>query len=353
MSNKYKKFLPILIAGIVTGVCSVLLTVFGNPANMGFCIACFLRDTAGALGMHGAAPVQYVRPEIIGLVVGALVVSLVSREFKPQSGSAPLTRFVLGIVVMIGSLVFLGCPLRMIIRLGGGDLNALVGLAGFVAGVGGGVLFLNKGFSLGRAYTQTKTEGFMPSALVLAVLAFLVVFPTMLIFSESGPGSMHAPVAVSLIAGLAVGGLAQRSRLCTMGGVRDAYMFRDFTLLTGFLAIFLTVFIGNLITGKLNIGFADQPIAHTEWLWNFLGMALVGVASVFLGGCPLRQLILAGSGSGDAGITVLGLIAGAAICHNFGLASSAAGTTPAGRVAVLIGFLVCGAIGFTNIRKKS
>ena len=29
--------------------------IFGNPrANMAFCIACFIRDTAGALGMHSA-----------------------------------------------------------------------------------------------------------------------------------------------------------------------------------------------------------------------------------------------------------------------------------------------------------
>ena len=36
---------------------------------------------------------------------------------------------------MIGALMFLGCPLRMVIRLGGGDLNALVGLVGFIAGI--------------------------------------------------------------------------------------------------------------------------------------------------------------------------------------------------------------------------
>ena len=37
--------------------------------------------------------------------------------------------------VMIGALAFLGCPLRMIIRLGGGDLNALVALVGFACGI--------------------------------------------------------------------------------------------------------------------------------------------------------------------------------------------------------------------------
>ena len=42
-----------------------------------------------------------------------------------------------------------------------------------------------------------------------------------------------------------------------------------------------------------------------------------------LGGCPLRQLILAGEGNSDSAITVVGLLTGAAISHNFGLAGGA------------------------------
>ena len=60
----------VIIAGVLVGVAALVLTKLGNPANMGFCIACFERDIAGAVGMHSAAKVQYVRPEIIGLVLG-------------------------------------------------------------------------------------------------------------------------------------------------------------------------------------------------------------------------------------------------------------------------------------------
>ena len=51
----------ILVAGCIIGMISSLLVFFGNPANMGFCIACFLRDTSGALGLHSASavPVSY------------------------------------------------------------------------------------------------------------------------------------------------------------------------------------------------------------------------------------------------------------------------------------------------------
>lgn len=106
----------IVLAGGVIGLIAAILVFFGNPANMGFCIACFLRDTTGALGLHSAAAVQYIRPEIIGLVLGACIISLAKKEFRPRGGSAPVTRFTLGAFVMIGCLMFLGCPFRMILR---------------------------------------------------------------------------------------------------------------------------------------------------------------------------------------------------------------------------------------------
>ena len=121
-----KKINPwVLVTGVILGAAAVLLGALGNPGNMGFCIACFLRDIAGAMGLHGAAVVQYFRPEIVGLVLGALVSALAAKEYQSKGGSAPAIRFVLGAFVMIGALMFLGCPLRMVIRLGGGDLNAL------------------------------------------------------------------------------------------------------------------------------------------------------------------------------------------------------------------------------------
>ena len=128
-----KENLFVILTGVVIGIAALVLTALGNPANMGFCIACFERDIAGAVGLHSAAKVQYVRPEIIGLVLGSFLMALASKEWKARAGSSPALRFVLGAFVMIGALAFLGCPLRMVLRLAGGDLNAVVGLAGFAA----------------------------------------------------------------------------------------------------------------------------------------------------------------------------------------------------------------------------
>lgn len=347
-----KKYLGIILTGCAVGAAAVVLTLLGNPGNMGFCIACFLRDIAGATKLHSAAVVQYLRPEIVGLVIGALIAAVVAKEFKPRGGSAPATRFALGAAVMVGALMFLGCPLRMVLRIGGGDLNAVVGLVGFAAGILCGVFALNRGFSLKRAYSLGKAEGsVLPVGLALLFVLWLVQ-PGLFAFSESGPGSMAAPVLAALAAGLLVGVLAQRTRLCMVGGIRDAVLFRDFYLLAGFAAILAVTLVGNALTGKLLFGFAGQPVAHTDGVWNFLGMALVGWGSVLLGGCPLRQLILTGEGNTDSGITVLGMIVGAAVCHNFGLASSADGPTLAGKIAVGIGFAVVAVITFTNLQKR-
>ena len=200
------------LAGVLCGLVAVCLAIFGNPANMAFCIACFIRDIAGSLGMHQAAVVQYARPEIVGLVLGAFIISVATKEYRSTAGSAPMIRFALGVIIMIGSLVFLGCPLRMVIRMSAGDLNAWVALIGFVLGVGTGVIALKNGYSLGRAYVIKKGNGYVLPLLMIGILA-LSIFTTLLKVSESGPGSVHAPIIVSLIAGLVFGAIAQKSRM--------------------------------------------------------------------------------------------------------------------------------------------
>ena len=109
------------LAGAGCGVVAAVLAFLGNPANMAFCIACFVRDMAGSLGMHQAEAVQYARPEIIGLVLGSFIISVATKEYRSTAGSSPMIRFILGMMIMIGSLVFLGCPLRMVIRMSAGD----------------------------------------------------------------------------------------------------------------------------------------------------------------------------------------------------------------------------------------
>ena len=356
-----KEKTTIVVAGILIGVISAMLVFFGNPANMGFCIACFLRDTTGALGLHSAAAVQYIRPEIIGLVLGACIVSLITKEFRPRGGSAPITRFTLGAFAMIGCLMFLGCPFRMILRLAGGDGNAIFGLVGFVCGILTGTFFLKKGYTLKRSYKMPKLEGAVYPAFQIVMLILLVAAPAFIHFTEpeGGPGAKHAAILISLAAGVIVGIVAQRTRLCMVGGIRDAVLFGEYKLLFGFVAILISALVMNLILGAVTgtafftPGFAGQPIAHTDGLWNALGMYLAGFACILLGGCPMRQLILSGEGNTDSVVAVLGLMAGAAFAHNFGLASSADGPTANGKIAVVIGIVVVAVIAVVNSTRKA
>ena len=325
----------VLLTGAGLGILASFLVRWGNPGNMGLCVACFLRDIAGALGFHRATGLQYIRPEIIGIILGSFLVSSLAGEFRPRGGSLPLLRFVLGMFSMIGALMFLGCPVRMALRLSGGDLNAILGLFGFASGIYLGVIFLRKGFSLGRSRRIGKASGFILPVIVLGLIIVLIARPAFIFFSQKGPGSQHAPIFLSLLAGLVIGAIAQRSRFCLVGGIRDFILIRNPYLFFGLIALIVSGFLTNLFLGQFHLSFSDQPVAHQAHLWNFLGMMLVGLCGVFLGGCPFRQLILAGEGNVDATFVVLGMLAGVALAHNFNLASSPQGPTTYGQIAVI------------------
>src|SRR4030042_889234 len=305
-----KKF--IIFTGIFIGISAAVLQKLGNPANMGICVAWMERDIAGALGLHRASVVQYIRPEIIGFMLGALIAALSFREFKPRTGSAPLARFLLGMFAVFGALVFLGCPWRAYLRLGGGDWNAIFGILGLIAGVGIGIAFLKMGFSLGRNRSAPKALGWVMPAAMVTLLVLLILAPQFgrdaegnstgpIFFSTTGPGSQHALLIISLAVGLFIGFLAQRSRFCTVGAIRDSILLRENHLLYGVLALIVAAFLTNLALGQFPPGFQNQPVAHTDGLWNFGGMVLAGLAFTLAGGCPGGQLFLPGESGGEAG----------------------------------------------------
>ncbi len=346
----------LILTGSVIGLLAALLQRFGNPANMGLCIAGFIRDITGALGFQREAAVQYLRPEIAGLLLGATLAALLFQEFKSRASSASLLNFVLGGFAMIGALVFQGCSLRALLRLVGGDLNAIPGLVGFAGGVWVGLWFIKRGFSLGKAQKAAAGAAWIAPAAMGGLIVLIITKPQ---FSPGGPifssvvgvGSLHAAVWISLAAGLVIGFLAQRSRFCTMGAVRDVLLMRETTLLGGVISLALAAFVANLVFGQVKVGFTDQPAAQGALVWNFLGMLLVGLASALAGGCPTRQIMLAGEGSSDAAIFLLGMGSGAVVAHNFNLVkpcvSGALPVTvlPGGMIAVGVGLVVCLGLG--------
>jgi len=247
---------------------------------------------------------------------------------------------------MIGALVFLGCPVRALLRLAGGDLNGATALAGIVVGAAVGIFFLRQGFNLGRSTKMHTAAGWIMPIVMGGVLLLAIFTPGFIFSSKEGPGSMHAALWLSLLVGLVVGFLAQRTRMCFIGGWRDLIMIGDTYLFSGIAAFLIGALVTNAVLGSINWGFVGQPVSHDNHLWNFLGMTLLGLAATLLGGCPLRQLVLSGEGDTDAGITVLGLLVGAALAHNFLLASGPKGVSDFGPIAVIIGLAFCLAVGF-------
>ncbi|MFH1748513.1 MAG: YedE family putative selenium transporter [Planctomycetota bacterium] len=349
----------IIVVGLILGGLAATLQKYGNPANMGICVACFTRDIAGSLGLHQALKVQYLRPEIPAFCLGAFVAALAFREFRPRTGSAPIVRFILGMFAMIGALIFLGCPWRAMLRLAGGDWNAILGLVGLIVGITVGVQFLKMGFSLGRSYPTRSVVGLAMPFVMLVLVVLAIFYPTFgevgkaaLFRSVEGAGAAAAPIALSIIAGLVIGFLAQRTRFCTVGGLRDVILMRDFHLLSGVVAFLLAAFVLNLVFDQFVPGFTrgtneagaviPQPAAHTTHWLNFAGMVLAGLSFTLAGGCPGRQVFLSGEGDGDAAVFVFGMLTGAAVAHNFLMV----GAKPQAPYIVVIGLVIVVLIGF-------
>lgn len=332
-------------AGVVAGVGSALLTRLGNPVDGGISIACFCRDIAGALGLHQTIEFSYLRPEIPAIIMGATIAAFVKGGFSPSGGSSPVVRFFIGMMLSIAVFTFIGCPMRVGLRLAGGDPGVLGGLAGLVAGSGIGTIFLVKGFSLGRSRSVSRYAGLAFHAAAIILLVLLLAAPAFITLSRG----RHAPLVVSLAIGAVVGILAQRSKLCFTGGFRNAFLIGDVTLLTGFFALVLSAGAANLLLGQAHFGI--HYIGSSDFLWGFLALCAVGIASVFLGGCPFRQLIMAAQGNIDSAMSIAGITAGAAIAYNFDLAFTAGSLDLNGKIAVALILAVLTGIGFLNLKK--
>lgn len=334
-----RDFWTVVVVGGLLGGIGVMLSVLGNPENSGICVSCFIENSAGALGLHDNPNMQYLRPELIGFVLGSTASAMFFREFRSRGGSAPLSRLFLGIFMIFGCAVFIGCPIKLFLRLSAGDLTAVSGVIGLLAGVWAGLKGLANGVELVKPKSSLGSGGHLIPALFLLLLFFFMARPAFLLFSAKGSATQHAPWMIALAAGLVLGILAQRSRFCITGSIRDTLLmgFR-ISAVWGLLAFIGVSLVFSLATGRFHAGLYGQPGAHLDYLWSFLGMGLVGWISVIIGGCPFRQLIKAGEGDADAGLVVIGMFIGGALAQSWGIAATAAGVSLYGKVSVLLGF---------------
>ena len=184
--------------------------------------------------------------------------------------------------------------------------------------------------------------------LVLALTQFKFGENLAIYTSEKGPGAQHAAIWMSLAGGLLLGVLMQKSRFCTIGAFRNFILFRDAHLLNGVIALIVFAAITNALLGQFHLGFEKQPIAHNDYLYNFLSMALCGLCFALGGGCLGKQLVNIGEENNDSALFVLGMVLGAAVAHNFGFAASPTGVVTFTPYVLIAGFAVCLYIALTN-----
>jgi len=136
------------------------------------------------------------------------------------------------------------------------------------------------------------------------------------------------PALVTLIMGIILGYLAQRSRICFIGGLRDFVLVRDTELLKGAVAFFITAWLAFSVAGRLGLvdwraptyggGAAVQRVALSGTMpavalsGSVLDIGLpvlvvavaagiaLGLFSTLANGCPTRQHVLAAQGVRDS-----------------------------------------------------
>jgi YedE family putative selenium metabolism protein len=356
----------IILAGIIIGILAPLLQKLGNPAQTGLCIACFERDIAGALGFHRVEGGQYIRPEIIGLVLGSTLAALIFGEFKARGGSGSMVRFFLGVFAMIGCLCFMGCPIGVLLRLGTGNLNAVPALLGITCGIFIGTRFIKRGFFIDRSHKVSLAAGWIVPGFIITLFVFRFFDLRSNDWSAPfsswlPPAAEHAPLFVSLVLGLIIGFFAQKTRFCAVGAFRDLFIIKNFHYMYGIIAMVVSAFITNLFLGQVNVYFGsqeqDQALTFFNYFWPFLGMVLAGLCFSLVEGCAARQLILSGQGDADAGFFVFGMFAGAAITHNLGfigrpVCAQVMDVSSLGIYTIVAGLIFCCTIGCTMRIKK-
>jgi uncharacterized membrane protein YedE/YeeE len=124
----------------------------------------------------------------------------------------------------------------------------------------------------------------------------------------------------TLIVGLIIGYLAQKSGFCSIGGYRDFILFRDTHLIKGAAGFVIGGIVGfSLLTLTGAIYYPNQfPWSFynalkiipgslvktsdltTAWITAIIGGVGVGFFSVLSGGCPLRNAVMSMEGNKSA-----------------------------------------------------
>lgn len=141
------------IFGVAAGCLFVLAdAVFpiSPPSAYAFCLSCHVRDlvntTLNAV-LHSRFQVTEVAQRALmltspGVLLGAFIAARLYGESRPHGADRPLLMAGVGFLMMTIGIVIFGCPTRIVLRAGYGEIYGIVAMAAMFAGIGAATLFM-------------------------------------------------------------------------------------------------------------------------------------------------------------------------------------------------------------------
>jgi len=152
---KRRGYLKPWLFGIIAGCMIVLFEVFFNfypPSAYSFCLTCHTRDLVNQavnLLFHTNFQSALISRRVVEstsffVIIGAFVAARRHGEVRLQKSTHPLLYFFAGFIVMLLGILIFGCPTRIAVRVGYGDLYGIIAFAGMVFGVWIGTLLMKR-----------------------------------------------------------------------------------------------------------------------------------------------------------------------------------------------------------------
>jgi uncharacterized membrane protein YedE/YeeE len=122
-------------------------------------------------------------------------------------------------------------------------------------------------------------------------------------------------ILITLLAGLIIGFLGQRSRFCIISGIRDRYLLKDSSRIMGLFGLLLGAAIGFVAIKFLGGDIANYPMVGLSESPGYLTASIIGGVglgffSVLAEGCPFRQHVMAAEGRQSAMLYLMGFYIG-------------------------------------------
>jgi uncharacterized membrane protein YedE/YeeE len=297
---------PVWGAAVLVAAANVFLFAFDRPFTASDGVRNWGDWVLTGLGVVGRpdliAPWLYSGSLLnIGVVAGALIAALLSREFAvrvPARGELIKGAFG-GVLLGAGAMLALGCNI-------GGFFSAVSALSlsglGMMLGLGAGA-FLGlrylmwemehrPSWSSGRARVLlSPREGTSRQPLVgVALLAALLALP--FLYSQQG----HGARGLFLLFGAAFGVVFQRSRLCLVRAFREPFMTGDAEhTRAGALAIVIAM-LGFTILKFTDLKDKGEWVFPAAGAGALLGGLIFGIGMVLAGGCGVGTIWRMGEG---------------------------------------------------------